>query len=124
MLLLVGIVAPLLTIGICLPRALFDFVMVTCLEGHINKELIRDVLLEHKKKLVSQIFAVVQTGRRLAAVAHNLSDPSGMVRQIAEHKAAHGRNFRAQLSDYARCVAAAAVGASAPHMHTYGCGGR
>ena len=63
--LFIALLAPVFTIGCLLPRALFDFVMVTCIEGHINKDIIRDVILDKKKKLVSKIFSMVQAGRKV-----------------------------------------------------------
>jgi hypothetical protein len=78
---IVGLLAPILTMTVALPRALFDFVMSTCLESHIDKETIHDVLLEQKKEMVSLIFQTIGHARKMAAVAQNLQDPAAMVRK-------------------------------------------
>ena len=44
--LIVALLAPLCTLCVSLPRALFDFVMATCIESHIHKEILHDVRLE------------------------------------------------------------------------------
>jgi hypothetical protein len=52
LLLLAAILAPVVTICVQLPSSLFDFVVVTCVESHINKEIIAKVQFS---KLISEI---------------------------------------------------------------------